>query len=140
MACLTKTTPSAWFGCLLVAVAMVAGCDSGPPMGDVTGTVTVNGAPAKTGAVSFFPVDGKAGTAGAVIEDGKYSARVPVGKARVEIRVPKIVGYKKLYATPNSPTQPIMEEVLPAKYNEQSEIELEVQRGKNEKNYDLKTP
>ena len=108
-------------------------------MGEVTGTVTVNGEPAQTGSISFFPVDGKSVTTGAVIEAGKYSARVPVGKVKVEIRVSKIVGRKKLYDTPNSPIQPIMQEVLPPKYNDQTELELDVEPGKNEQNYDFKT-
>jgi hypothetical protein len=140
MLCLVKTLTSAWVGCLLAVAALAAGCAKGPPMGEVTGTVTVNGTPANTGSVSFFPVDGKAGTAGAVIEAGKYTAQVPVGKAKVQIRVSKIVGKKKLYDTPNSPVQSIMQEVLPPKYNDQTEIELDVQRGKNQKDFDLKTP
>ncbi len=120
-------------------MALAVGCSKGPPMGEVTGTITVNGELAPAGAISFFPLGGKGGTAGTSIEDGKYTAQVPVGKVKVEIRVSKVVGRKKLYNTPNSPIQPIMQEVLPAKYNNQTELVLEVQSGTNQKDYDLKT-
>ena len=108
-------------------------------MGEVTGTITVDGVPAKIGSISFFPIDGKASTAGAAIKDGKYAAKVPVGKVKVEIRVSKIVGQKKLYDTPNSPVQPIMQEVLPPIYHDRTTLELDVQPGTNEKDYALKT-
>ncbi|MHB1035946.1 MAG: hypothetical protein ACYC0Y_15010, partial [Pirellulales bacterium] len=66
-------------------------------------------------------------------------AKVPAGKVKVEIRVSKVVGEKKLYDTPNSPVQPIMQEVLPPTYHDRTTLELDVQPGANEKNYALKT-
>lgn len=138
MGCLARRFSFVWFFCLFGVMAMAVGCSEGPPMGDVTGTVTINGVPANTGSISFFPVDGKSVTTGTKIEGGKYSAQVPVGKVKVEIRVSKVVGRKKLYDTPNSPVQEILHEVLPPKYNDRTEIELDVQPGENQKNYDLK--
>jgi len=108
-------------------------------MGEVKGNVLVNGRPAPTGSISFFPVDGKSPTAGATITDGKYTAMVPLGKVKVEIRVSRVVGQRQLYPTPNSPVQPIMQEVLPPKYNDLTEIEMDVDKGTNEKDFDLKT-
>lgn len=136
---LTNRATSICFGCLLAVAALTAGCSKGPPMGEVSGTVTVDGVPAKTGSISFFPLDGKSATAGAAIKEGKYAAEVPVGKVKVEIRVSKVVGQKKLYDTPNSPVQPIMKEVLPPKYNDRTEEKLDVTSGSMEKNYDIKT-
>jgi hypothetical protein len=101
--------------------------------------VTVDGVPAEVGAIAFLPVDGQSATAGGSIEQGRYTAQVPPGKMKVEIRVSKVVGQKKLYDTPDSPVQPIMEEVLPAKYNDATELEVEVKLGENEHNFDLKT-
>jgi hypothetical protein len=124
--------------CLLALALMVSGCgESGPPMGEVTGTVTVAGEPASTGSIAFFPTDGKSATAGAPIEGGRYTAQVPLGESKVEIRVSKTVGHKKLYDTPDSPTKAIMEETLPAKYNDQTELTINVELGVNEQNYDL---
>jgi hypothetical protein len=126
--------------CLLTLVLVVSGCgDAGPPMGEVTGTVTVDGEPAQEGAISFYPTDGKSSTAGAAIKGGRYTAQVPVGESKVEIRVSKIVGHRKLYDTPDSETQPILEQVLPAKYNDQTELLIDVASGANEQNYDLES-
>ena len=125
---------------LAFAVVAMAGCSKGDPnQSEVSGTVTVDGQPAKEGAIAFIPVSGNAPTAGGVIAEGKYTAKVHVGAAKVEIRIPKVVGQKKLYDTPDSPVRPIMDESLPAKYNEQSELTLDVTPGTTEKNFDLST-
>jgi hypothetical protein len=119
-------------------VLAIAGCAE-PTTGEVTGTITVDGAPAKEGSIAFFPLDRKSSTAGAAIADGKYTATVPLGQAKVEIRVPKVVGQKKLYDTPDSPIKPLMAETLPAKYNDASELTLDVKPGENQQDYDLST-
>lgn len=122
-----------------LAVAVLASGCSKRTKGTISGTVTVDGAAPKTGAITFYPSDGKAQTAGAQIRDGHYKAEVAPGMAKVEVRVPKVVGQKKLYDTPNSPVQPITAEVLPAKYNVESELKADIKLGENEQNFDLKT-
>jgi hypothetical protein len=125
---------------LLVSLLVVAGCSDGKPTkGDVVGTVTVDGVPAELGAIAFLPVDGQSATAGGSIEKGQYEARVAPGKMKVEIRVSKVVGQKKLYDTPDSPVQPVMEEVLPAKYNDATELVVEVTPGPNQHDFELTT-
>ncbi len=126
-------------GLLGVSFLQGAGCSKSATTAEVSGMVTVDGEPAKAGAIGFFPVDGKSPTAGGKIEAGKYSTQVPFGESKVEIRVSKVVGQKKLYDTPNSPVQPIMKEVLPEKYNDQTELRIDVQPGTNNKDFDLKT-
>lgn len=123
---------------VIVAALLLAGCAE-PTVGVVTGTVTVDGAPAKSGSIAFFPVNGKASTAGAEIIDGRYTAQVAPGLTKIEIRVPKVVGEKKLYDTPDSPIQPLLAESLPAKYNDASELTLDVQLGENEKDFAIAT-
>ena len=126
-----------WFF-LFALVLVMPGC-SDPTKGVVSGSILVDGEPAETGSIAFFPVDGKSTTAGAEIMEGKYTATVPVGRAKVEIRVSEVVGETKLYNTPDSPVQPITQEVLPPKYNDESELLLDVKPGKNEQNYELTT-
>jgi hypothetical protein len=127
-----------WRAAAVIAVCLFAGCAE-PTTGVVTGAITVDGAPAKSGRIAFFPVDGKSPIAGAEIKEGQYTTEVTLGTAKVEIRVPKITGQKKLYDTPDSPVQPIMEESLPAKYNDTTELTLDVKPGENRKDYDLAT-
>lgn len=120
-----------------VTLAMTAGCGDSAKLGDVVGAVTIDGVPVDKGSIAFFPVDGQGPATGGEIVAGKYESQAPIGNCKVEIRVSKIVGQKKLYDTPESPVQNILEEVLPPKYNETSELRLEVQAGKNEKNWEL---
>jgi hypothetical protein len=138
---MTTTRRAGWVVGLFAALAVTAGCgDTGPATADVSGTVTVDGKPPPAGSsISFVPVDGKAGTSGCLIENGRYSTRVAVGTAKVEIRAPRAIG------TPRKPEDgpggegQIVEESLPEKYNANSELKFDVKPGRNEKNWDLKT-
>jgi hypothetical protein len=129
---------SRWRLALLASALFVIGCEE-PTTGTVTGMITVDGAPAKNGSIAFFPVDGKAATAGAEIVDGRYTAQVAFGQSKVEIRVPKVVGERKLYDAPNSPMKSVLAESLPAKYNDASELTLDVKPGENRQDYSLTT-
>lgn len=106
-------------------------------MAEVSGAVTINGEPVEKGSISFISIDGMSPTAGGIIEDGQYTSQAPLSEAKVEIRVPKVVGKKKLYDTPDSPVQEIMEELLPRKYNEDSELRYTAERGENKKDWEL---
>jgi hypothetical protein len=123
---------------LFVVLLMLSGC-SEPTVGTVSGTVTVDGAPAKSGSITFFPMDGKSSTSGAEIVDGQYTTTLAPGTARVEIHVPKVIGQRKAYDTPDSPMMEIVGEALPAKYNEASELTLDVKLGENQQDYNLTT-
>jgi hypothetical protein len=127
-----------WIAATLSALIATGGCEE-PTRGIVTGAITVDGAPAKTGSIAFFPLDGKSSTTGGEITDGQYRAEVPFGAQKVEIRVPKKVGEKKLYDTPDSPIKPILAESLPAKYNDSTELTLDVKPGENQKDFQLTT-
>jgi hypothetical protein len=127
----------------VLALTAAAGCDDGPASGEVTGTVTVDGkVPAEGSSITFIPSDGKTASAGDVIKDGKYSAKVPVGNCKVEIRVPRPAG-KQTTNKEGPGGGPggggLIEESLPARYNDKTELTFEVKRGKNEKNWDLST-
>lgn len=125
---------------LLVTVLMMVGCTENSDLAEVTGTVNIDGEPAEKGAISFFPVNGQGPTTGAQILQGKYQSKVPPGESKVEIRVSKVVGQKKLYDTPDSPVQDVYAEVLPPKYNSKSELRIDAQPGLNEKDWHLDTP
>src|SRR5262245_46426761 len=106
--------------------------------GIVQGPVTLDGVPVATGAVTFVPMDGETATAGAMIKDGKFTATVPVGRKKVVLSAPKVVGQKKLYPTADSPVMDVTEEKLPARYNTRTELELDVKPGVNPVAYELK--
>ena len=126
------------FWSLLLAVAFSLGCGNSNEA-IISGTVLIDGNPPASGSIAFIPVDGKSKTAGGVITDGKYSTTVPLGTAKVEIRSSKVVGQQNLYNTPDSPVQNVLAEVLPAKYNDETELEVTVEKGKTTFDFDLET-
>jgi hypothetical protein len=125
---------------LLAVSAIVPGCNKQDPnRGQVVGTVEVDGQPAANGSISFTPIDGNtAGTGGAIV-DGRYVVDANIGPSKVAINIPKVVGERKVYDTPDSPKMPITEELLPPEYNEQTTLTYDVKPGPNEQNFSLKT-
>ena len=103
----------------------------------VIGTVTVDGEPVEYGAITFMPLNGESAIAGTKIKEGKYEAIVARGKSKVEIRVPVVVGQKKLYDTPDSPVMDVTKESLPVKYHDRTELEIDVVAGTNNKDWEL---
>ena len=124
---------------LLVMLCAVGCSSTDATRGEVSGRVTIDGTPAAAGAIAFTPVDGASPTAGGKILDGRYSVKAPFGVAKIEIRVPKVVGQRKLYDTPDSPVQPLMEESLPNKFNDETQLTIDVKPGSNEHDFDLKS-
>jgi hypothetical protein len=138
---MATTRRAGWAAGLLASLSLVAGCSGEPPTGEVTGTVTVDGkVPADGSSITLFPTDGKSPSAGDVLDkDGKYRVKVAVGTARVEIRVPRPVGKPKAVKAGPGAEGYFVEESLPAKYNDESELQLDVHSGNNPKDYELKS-
>jgi hypothetical protein len=124
---------------ILAAFGLAVGCSgSGDdlPREPVSGTVTLDGAPLDNGSISFIPTTGQGG-GGGTITDGKFSiARegglVP-GSYNVAIYAsakggeqtkPKEVGGTR------KETQ-LAKELIPAKYNANTELKAEIKKGGN---------
>jgi hypothetical protein len=122
----------------LLAIGLTcAGCSDGF-QAHVTGQVIVDGKPAEKGSISFIPVNGDSPVTGdSDFVDGKYECPAPVGESKVEIRIPRKTGSKKLYDTPDSPVQDTFEEVLPAKFNSETVLRFKAEPGMNRKDWEL---
>jgi hypothetical protein len=140
---LLRLRESVLLHCLIAAIFVGCGGETG--MGLVSGKVTVDGqVPAAGSSITFFPTDGKQ-SAGATLADGNYSVNVPTGESRVEIRVPRPV----VSAPPAVPKQGpgsegpagggYITESLPAKYNDKTELKLNVAGGTNQKDWEVST-
>jgi len=109
--------------CLLFGL----GCSpaaTGPAEYPVTGTVTLDGAPIAEGRILFRKIgDGDRGF-GAEIKDGKYSLNSEAGKVKIEITAARPVPGK--FHSPNGTPEPVMEAIVPAKYNSKTTLEAEV--------------
>jgi hypothetical protein len=127
------------------ALALAAGCTGGPLGGEVSGKVTVDGkAPAAGSSISFLPLgESAAGDGGGMLAaDGSYTTRLAPGKYKVEIRVPRPAGGAVRPASGPGSEGPgagggLIEESLPAKYNDQTELTIDVQPGSNQKDWEL---
>ena len=119
-----------------VTAGLIAGC-GGTPEGDVSGTVIYDGKPIEQGSISFIPADGNGPSAGGGIKDGKYSAsKVPVGMAKIKITGAKVTSKKKMYDD-SSDWVTTSSEILPAKYNDKTELLYDVRPGSQQKDFDL---
>jgi len=143
----------------LCSVALIAtsGCDSGPPTGDVSGTVTMDGQPVTNAIVTFVPQHGGQNAIGKTDGSGKYELY------RRGDRGALLGPHSVVIATvqePAAPTQEIssdseeylkqatssnlsdynraiVHEPIPARYNKQSTLTAEVNKGQNTFDFEL---
>ena len=134
--------PAGWLaiaGMLLAAAA--PGCSGKrrelPPLGEVTGVVSLDGRPLPRAAVAFVPYERGNGSYGTTDEAGRYTLQYAVhhpgavvGRHRVEIRT----GGEGRDKDGNFVETP---EQLPARYHAKSQLEATVAAGPNELNFDL---
>ncbi len=123
--------------CLLGALFAIVGCGGDatrPPISTVTGVVTLDGQPLENASVMFQPETGRP-SSGTTDKEGRYtleySPGVPgaaEGKHTVIIRT----------LVPGEDGQPpVSPEKLPARYHDETELEVEVTSGNNVHNFDL---
>jgi hypothetical protein len=127
----------------VVALALVGCGSSASDRSRVHGAVSYDGEPVDDGGIAFLPEGGGASQARAtgVIEGGHYdldSSRGPYpGKYKVEIYWNKKTG-KKLHGPSGKSSKEERKQAIPDKYNEKSELRVEVKPGSNELNFHLK--
>jgi len=124
---------------VLAALGLAVGCSgSGDdlPREPVSGTVTLDNVPLANGTISFVPVTGTGGGGGA-IKDGKFSiARegglVP-GSYTVAIYASATQGEqtKPKMAGGTRRESQLAQELIPAKYNANTELKAEIKKGGN---------
>jgi hypothetical protein len=118
------------------------GCSSDSDRSRVKGVVSYNGEPVDDGGIAFLPEDGGAAQFRATGEilDGHYDLddkRGPApGKYKVEIFWNKKTGRQIKGAS--GATRDERSQVLPAKFNTNTELKVEVKSGTNTLDFDLK--
>jgi len=120
-----------------IALTMGAGC--APRGATVSGKVTLDGAPLDDANISFVPkADAQKQAGWATIAGGQYSipetSGLGTGEFRVEIRALRATGEKS-----SDPTMIPSKEIIPAKYNTQSQLTAEIKPGENVKDFELKS-
>jgi len=122
------------FSVLTAFVLAIAGCGkSGPKLIEVTGFVKYDGQPVAEGDITFLPVDKTVAGEGGKIKDGRYTMKVKEGKNQVSIMATRAVPGKK-----GPMGEELTEQYIPGKYNDSTELTVDVAPGTTEHNFDLK--
>jgi hypothetical protein len=116
-------------------IPMIVGCDNPAPAG-VTGTVTLDGKPIPQAMVIFSPTDGSRSSVGVTDAQGTYKLRFSpstpgaiVGEHKVEIRT------VSTDTDPSDKTKVV--EIIPARYNNSTELKQTLKKGNQVINFDL---
>ena len=126
----------------VVAIAcglMASGCGpGGPATYPVTGTATLDGQPIPEGDIIFADAAKLSPPSAGKIKDGKFTANVTAGKKNVEIRA------SKMMPLPGGQTgamgeKEMPQDYIPAKYNSQTELTMEVSSGPNTQDFKLES-
>lgn len=123
------TSPSL-FG-LLCCLLAAAGCGrtSGLDVRPVAGTVKVDGVPLADGRITLTGLTGDTRGFSALIERGRFRVEAFPGKARVAITAYREVPGEMVSGGPGAPTVPKRVQFIPARYNDQTELEIDVPPG-----------
>jgi len=124
---------------ILAASAWIAGCAKGSSS-SIHGKVTLDGEPVAAGDIVFLPVQSSSRKTAAAIEQGTYalapSDKLNPGSYRVEIRWSKATGRKVASADPGMQTEETRE-AIPAKYNTDLMLKVDVGNGDREQDFVL---
>lgn len=146
-----RFTTSLCFVVMNAALLVVLGCSggaSGPELGYTTGKITINGEGAP-GLSVYFEADGAPPAIGITDETGAYELTSTGGRkgASLGVNQVRIIG-----RSPNLPESSLEEiaaaqgttvaalkaqPVVPARYNEKTELTAEIAPGRNEYNFDI---
>jgi hypothetical protein len=110
-----------------LAAAVLTGCGTADPRSrsfEVSGTVTYNGRPLPDGDVTLISDDPTLAADGGKITAGRFRFLASAGRKRVEVRASR-----EIPIPPGVVRDPRYEDYVPAKYNERSELSLEVVPG-----------
>lgn len=118
------------------SLAGIVGCSSG--LAVVEGTVTFDGAAVSRGMISLESPDGKGTSSGSGVENGTYRILdVQPGPKLVRISAVKVIGKGKDSEIQDSAEVEVTEELLPQKYNNATELRLDVSAPKTTHDFKL---
>ncbi len=124
----------------LIFVGPLAGCGGPGNVGEVTGTVTLDGNPLAGAMVTFTPAEGGLPAAGRTDESGRYTLQYSrdAGGAKIGEHRVTITTYSEGDPDAESPV-PSSPEKVPAKYNVDSELTATVKPGGNQIDFPLES-
>src|SRR5262245_8757178 len=103
-----------------VVCLVASGCGD-PRLYRVVGAVSWQGQAISDGHIHFLPEDGNVHPVTAKIENGRYTAKVPQGRMKVEVWADKDLGYSPAMH------QNVKTRLIPEAYNSLTKLRFEVQ-------------
>ncbi len=119
----------------ILTCLLVCGCGGkvdAPPLGTVTGKVTLDGQPVTNATVSFESANGQIAF-GNTDQSGNYELRFRSGLKGAEVGMNKV----RIETILDAPAPEGYKDPIPAKYNAQSTLQKSVQAGKNTHDFEL---
>ena len=122
----------------LLTLSALAGCGDGKST--VSGTVTLDGQPVPSGSITFVKQEGGSLVReGAVISGGKFEAAMPPGTYKLELNGQKVVGKRTQKGFDGKDeTLDVTQELFPAMFNANTELNQEIKPGSNTLKLDLR--
>ncbi|MBA4188382.1 MAG: hypothetical protein C0467_10295 [Planctomycetaceae bacterium] len=111
-------------------VVLIAGCQT-DPFTDVSGTVTLDGAPLAEGEIIFLAPDNSVTPSSGTISNGHFHFRATRGAKKVQINATKDSGKREMDGWV------IRESVIPERYNVKTDLIVDVKSGLNDFKFEL---
>lgn len=123
--------------CCLLGLPLLVGCSDS--LGVVDGTVTLDSQPVASGTVTFVKQDEtNPAREGAAIKDGRFQAKIPPGKYKLELNGQKVIGTRtQKDFDGKDEVVPQTGELFPDKYNKQSTMIEDIKAGPHPIKLDL---
>ena len=109
---------------LILALAVICGCNRGTPLGDVSGTITYQGKPVEGIKVELTPIAGGRTSVGYTDATGDYEMQYTLSEAGAIIGRHKVT--LRAFPPPGSPQVNI-----PPEYGTKSQVEFDVKSSDN---------
>jgi hypothetical protein len=124
---------------LAVLISSTIGCSSRsdiPPLGEVTGTVTLDGNPLEAATVTFAPAKGRP-SIGMTDSLGSFTLDYAAGYGGAVVGSHTVRISTERYVENTDGTTDFFKETIPAAYNTESTLAADVQPGENRFTFDL---
>jgi hypothetical protein len=124
---------------LALLAIVVGGCDRGPKLYQVTGTVTLDGKPVPDAAIMFYQEKGTRPPSGTTDASGNFRLLSPVGDYTVIVTACQPLTRYGAMQTPGEPPPPVRW-IVPEKYSRPTESDLKVTVGSGENHFKFEFP
>jgi hypothetical protein len=121
------------FAALALALSVVS-CSSESTLIPIGGSVTLDGTPLPDGDILFTPANFQFGSEAAKIKDGAYQVALRPGQSKVQIRASRPVPGKK-----GPMGEQLIEDYIPPKYNDQSNLSIDVSSSQRKHDFQLQS-